>query len=88
MTVETIGALEDQYGDRYLDVGCRRKLNKRMQDDGGSPQKTAVARRWLTRPVMHARGKNRSHKRPTVEKTKGLGIQQRRKSPWPKNSYV
>jgi hypothetical protein len=37
--VETVGALEDRYGNRYLAVGCRRQPNKRTQ---GFPQELAV----------------------------------------------
>jgi hypothetical protein len=73
--VETIESLEDQYGDRHLALGCLRKPKKRMQGDGGSPQKTAVARRRLTLHVVHARRKNRGNKTPSERP----GIQQQRK---------
>jgi hypothetical protein len=40
--METIGALEDRYGDRCLTVRCRRQLKKWNQGDGGLHQKVAV----------------------------------------------
>jgi hypothetical protein len=42
--METIGALEDQYWDWRLTVGCHQQLKKWTQDDGGSRQKLAAAR--------------------------------------------
>jgi hypothetical protein len=36
MEVETIGALEDQYGERHLAVGCRQQTKKRTQGDRGA----------------------------------------------------
>jgi hypothetical protein len=65
--VETIGALEDRYGDRHLAVWHRRQPKKRTQRDGGSRQKLAAARGRLTRPAVPARRKGRSHIGPTVE---------------------
>jgi hypothetical protein len=51
--VETIGALEDWYGDRYLVVGGRRQPKKRTQGDGGSRKKLAVTRGgWLFRRAV------------------------------------
>jgi hypothetical protein len=43
--VENIRALEQRCGDRHLAVGCRRKLKKRAQVNGGSWKKPAAARR-------------------------------------------
>jgi hypothetical protein len=47
-TVETIWALEDQYGDWHLAVGHRRQPKKRNQGNGGSRQKLAAAWGRLT----------------------------------------
>jgi hypothetical protein len=37
--VETIGALEDRYGDRHLAIGCLRQPKKWTQGDGGYQKK-------------------------------------------------
>jgi hypothetical protein len=66
--VETIGALEDRYGDRYIAVGSRRQPKKRTQGDDGSREKLVAARRRMTRRAIPARRKGRSHEGPTVEK--------------------
>jgi hypothetical protein len=39
---ETVGALEDRYGDWHLAVGCRQQPKKWTQDNGGSWQKLAA----------------------------------------------
>jgi hypothetical protein len=67
-TVETIGALEDQYVDRNLAVGRRRQPKKRTQGDGGSRKKLTAAHRRITRRAVPARSKGRSHRGATVEK--------------------
>jgi hypothetical protein len=41
--VETIEALEDQYGNQHLAIGCRWQPKKRAQGNGGSRQKLAAA---------------------------------------------
>jgi hypothetical protein len=46
--VETIGALEDQYGDQHLAVGRHQQPKKQTQGDGGSWKKLAAAQGWLT----------------------------------------
>jgi hypothetical protein len=47
-TVETIRALQDQYGDWHLTVGRRRQLKKWTQADGRSWKKLAATHRWMT----------------------------------------
>jgi hypothetical protein len=47
-TVETIGALEESYGDLHLAIGCRQQLKKWTQSNGGSQQKLVASRRLLT----------------------------------------
>jgi hypothetical protein len=68
IAVETIGALEDRYGDRRLALGRFRQPKKRTQDDGGSRKKLAAARRRVTYHTVPARRKGRGLKGPTVEK--------------------
>jgi hypothetical protein len=63
-TVETIGALEDQYGDRHLAVGCCRQLKKRTQGGGGSRQKLAAAQGQLTCCAIPAPHKGYGHQGP------------------------
>jgi hypothetical protein len=46
--VKTIGALEDQYGDRYLAIRRRQQPKKWTQGDGGSWRKLAAPFRWMT----------------------------------------
>jgi hypothetical protein len=65
--VETIGALEDQYGDWYLAVGCHQHLNKWTRGDGGSWHKLGTVWGWLTHCAIHARHKRHGHKE-TIEK--------------------
>jgi hypothetical protein len=52
--VETIGALEDRYGDRRLIVRRHGRPKKRTQGHGGSRQKLAAACRRLTRHAVPA----------------------------------
>jgi hypothetical protein len=58
--VETIGALEDLYGDRNLPIGSHRQLKKRTHGDGGSRQKLAAAKGRLTRRAVPAPRKGHS----------------------------
>jgi hypothetical protein len=60
--LETTGALEDQYGDRHLAVGCRQHPKKWIQGDGGSWQKLATGHRWSTCPAVPALRKGRGHR--------------------------
>jgi hypothetical protein len=46
--VETIGALEDKYGDRHLDIRRRRQPKKRTHGDNGSQHNLAAAWGRLT----------------------------------------
>jgi hypothetical protein len=68
--VETIRALEDRYVDQHLAVGCRRQPKKLTQGNGGSRKKLAAVRRRMTRRDVRTRHERRSHKGPTVEKTR------------------
>jgi chromosome segregation ATPase len=65
---ETVGALEDRYGEWHLAVGRRQQPKKRTQDDGGSRQKLAAVRRRITRRAVPARRKGRNHKGPKIQK--------------------
>jgi hypothetical protein len=47
--METIGTLEDRYGDRHLAVGCCRQPKKRTHGYDGSWKNLAAARRRITR---------------------------------------
>jgi hypothetical protein len=62
--VESIGALEDRYGDRHLAVGHRRQPKKRTQGDSGSRQKLVAARGWLTRRAIPAPRKGHGRQGP------------------------
>jgi hypothetical protein len=57
-TVETLGALKDQYGDWHLAAGCHQQPNKWTQGDGESQKKLAAAHRQktcCTVPARHTR---------------------------------
>jgi hypothetical protein len=56
-TVETFGALKEQYRDRHLAVGRCQQQNKLTQGNGGSWKKLAAACRWLTHHAIPARRK-------------------------------
>jgi hypothetical protein len=47
-TVETIGAVENRYGDWHLAVGCHRQPKKWTQGDCGSQKKLATTHRGMT----------------------------------------
>jgi hypothetical protein len=66
--VDTIGAPEDQHGDRRLAVRRLGQPKKQTHGDGGSRKKLAAARRRMTHHAVSARRKEGSHKGPTVEK--------------------
>jgi hypothetical protein len=73
-TVETIRALEDQYGDWYLAVGRYEWPEKRTQGDSGSWQKLAAAQGQLTRHTIPALQKGCSHRgqgKTTVNSIRG-----------------
>jgi hypothetical protein len=53
-TVETMGALEDSYGDRHLAVGHCRQLKKWIQGDGGCQKKFSATHRCVTRHAVPA----------------------------------
>jgi hypothetical protein len=55
--VETVGALEDRYGDRHLAVRHHWQPKKHTQGDDGSLKKLAAAHRWMTRRIVPARHK-------------------------------
>jgi hypothetical protein len=55
-TMQTIGALEDQYGDWHPTIRHRGRLKKWTQGDGESQQKLAGAHGWLTRCAIPAKG--------------------------------
>jgi hypothetical protein len=67
-TVETVGALGDQYGDRHLAVGCHQQSKKCTQGDDGSWKKLVAARRQTTHHAGMAWHKGHNHKGQTVEK--------------------
>jgi hypothetical protein len=48
-TVETIGALEDPYGNRHLAIGSHRQLKEQTQGDRGSRKKLTTSIRQMTR---------------------------------------
>jgi hypothetical protein len=52
--VETVGALDDNFGDRRLAVGRRRQRKKRTQGDGGSRKKLAIGSRRMTHSAIPA----------------------------------
>lgn len=71
--VETIGALEDQYGDRYLAVGRHRQPKKRTQGDGGSRKNLAAPRRQVTSLAVPAPLNGRDHEGLAAEKRRRKG---------------
>jgi hypothetical protein len=52
--VETFGAVEDQYRDWHLVLGCCWQLKKWTQSDGGVWEKIAIANRWLKQCTVHS----------------------------------
>jgi hypothetical protein len=62
MKVETIGALENRYGDRNRGVSRPQLLKKRTQGYGGSRKKVTTARRWMTRRAFPDDRKGSIHK--------------------------
>jgi hypothetical protein len=55
--LEIIGAVEDQYGNWHLGVGCLQQPKTWTQGDGGSLKKLATARKQMARCAIHARHK-------------------------------
>jgi hypothetical protein len=83
--VETIGALEDRYGDRHLDVGQRRQPKKRIRDDSEFRQKIASARGLLTNRVIPESRKGHGRQGPGRENVakgaaKGRTFERRRRT--------
>jgi hypothetical protein len=66
--VETIGALEDRYGDQHLAVGRRRQLKRWTQGNGGSRKKLVTTCIRMTHHALPAWRKGHSHKGHMVEK--------------------
>jgi hypothetical protein len=64
MKVETMGTLEDRYGDHRLALRRRGRPKKRSQGDGGSQKKLAVVRDRLTDRDIPALRKELIHKGP------------------------
>jgi hypothetical protein len=62
VAVETIRALEDQYGDQHLALGHCQQLKKRTQGNGGFQQKLAAAQGQLTHHAIPASHKEHGHK--------------------------
>jgi hypothetical protein len=52
--VETLGALENRYGDWHLAVGWCQQPKKQIQGNNLSQQKLAAAQGWLTRCAISA----------------------------------
>jgi hypothetical protein len=75
VAVETIRALEDQYGDWHLAVGHRQQLKKWTQGDGGSWKKMGATCRHITHRAIPAWCKGRDHKGQTVEKRQWKGLE-------------
>jgi hypothetical protein len=69
----TRGATEDRSRDRRQAISRRGRPKKRTQDDCGSCQKLAAARRRLTRRAVPARRKARHREGPRVEKGSSKG---------------
>jgi hypothetical protein len=65
--VKTIGALIDKYGDLHLALSCCQQPKKQSQSDGGSWQKLAAARRWITHCAGTVWHKGLSHEGPVVK---------------------
>jgi hypothetical protein len=62
--VETIRALEDQYGDRYLAVGHHRQPKKWTQGNGRTQQKLAAAQGQLTDSAIPTLRRRHGHQGP------------------------
>jgi hypothetical protein len=65
--VETVGKLQDWYGDRHLVVGHFWQLKKQTEGNGGSQKKLATVSRWMTYSVFLAWRKGCGHKGQMVE---------------------
>jgi hypothetical protein len=66
--VETVGALEDLYGDQYVAIGRHWQPKERMQGDGGPRNELSATCRWLACCAIPALCKGCSHKGLMVEK--------------------
>jgi hypothetical protein len=62
--VETIGALQDRYGERHLAVGRRWQPKERIQGDGASRQKLSSARGRMTCRAIPAPRKGNGRQGP------------------------
>jgi hypothetical protein len=68
VTVKTIRALKERYGDGHIAVGSRREPKKWSQGSGGSRKELAAAWRGMTRRVIPARRKGHCHQRQGMDK--------------------
>jgi hypothetical protein len=75
---ETIGALEDKYGDWQLAIGCCQQLKEWIQGDGGSPQKLTTSCRWFTHCAVPALRKGHGRRGPGKVLSNGIGGRSRR----------